>query len=144
MALELLLLCALIFIFIVSFCGLLQKIKQSYDRERMIADRITRRQAAERNSTESLTEVYVNSAYLPDVRNDNSGIFPAAPPPYSQNYMDPPPNYEDVIKTENIEIPQSDATNPALRETPDRSVVLSSPPPLHDFYIDITQKKLYK
>lgn len=37
MGFELLLLCALIFIFLISFCGLIQKIKQSYERERLIA-----------------------------------------------------------------------------------------------------------
>ncbi|KAJ8970432.1 hypothetical protein NQ317_014984, partial [Molorchus minor] len=84
MALELLLLCALIFIFIVSFCGLLQKIKQSYERERIIAERIVRRQAVpDQNSTDSFSEVYVNSGYLPDIRNESGGVFPSAPPPYS-------------------------------------------------------------
>lgn len=37
MGFELLLLSGLIFVFIISFCGLLQKIKQSYERERLIA-----------------------------------------------------------------------------------------------------------
>ncbi|KAJ8924047.1 hypothetical protein NQ315_006824 [Exocentrus adspersus] len=132
MALELVLLCALIFIFIVSFCGLLQKIKQSYDRERMIADRLARRQAADRNSGESFSEVYVNSAYQSELRGsgNESGVFPSAPPPYSQNYADPPPKYEDVIKTEDIDGPD---TGPVTRSDPPAASELprvhSSPPP---------------
>lgn len=128
MGFELLLLCALIFIFIVSFCGLLQKIKQSYDRERMIAERLTRRQA-ERNSGDSFSDVYVNSAFQSD-RNNESGIFPAAPPPYSQNYADAPPKYEDVIKTEDIDVPATvEVTRTETTTAANMPTVHSSPPP---------------
>ncbi|XP_023030084.1 uncharacterized protein isoform X2 [Leptinotarsa decemlineata] len=88
MGFELLLLCCLIFMFVVSFCGLLQKIKQSYEHERAVADRIARRH--ERNSSDS----FVNTTYV----DTESGIFPGAPPPYT--HADPPPKYEDVIKSQ--------------------------------------------
>ncbi|XP_018571946.1 uncharacterized protein LOC108911485 isoform X1 [Anoplophora glabripennis] len=127
MGFELLLLCALIFIFIVSFCGLLQKIKQSYDRERMIADRLARRQT-ERNSEDSFSDVYVNSAFQSE-RNNESGIFPAAPPPYSQNYADAPPKYEDVIKTEDIDVPATVEVTSETTNSTNLPRVHSSPPP---------------
>ncbi|CAH1972488.1 unnamed protein product [Acanthoscelides obtectus] len=87
MAFELILLSGLIFIFILSFCGLLQKIKQSYEREQIIAERLARRhEDAARRAT--IDSVYVNSAYIADIHNE-SGIFPEAPPPYicKLNYL---------------------------------------------------------
>ncbi|CAG9856224.1 unnamed protein product [Phyllotreta striolata] len=94
MTLELLLLCSLIFIFIVSFCGLLQKIKQSYQRERIIADRMARRQTGRRDAQ---SDAYINSTFVEDF-DTGSGIFPEAPPPYTQ--PDDPPKYEDIVKSE--------------------------------------------
>ncbi|XP_066152316.1 uncharacterized protein [Euwallacea fornicatus] len=96
MAFELILLGALIFIFIISFCGLLQKIKQTYDRERLIAERIARHRADTRRiSTESFTEIYVNPAFN---NSSNGGVFPTAPPPYSLFYSEAPPQYDEVVK----------------------------------------------
>ncbi|CAG9763961.1 unnamed protein product [Ceutorhynchus assimilis] len=84
MALELILLGALIFIFIVSFCGLLQKIRQTYERERLLAERLRRRPPRRVSNIEVFT------------------VFPAvaAPPPYTQNYIDEPPKYEEIIKAD--------------------------------------------
>lgn len=98
MAFELILLGALIFIFIISFCGLLQKIKQTYDRERFLAARLAQRreQQLRQRRSDSFTEVYINPSF---VSESNGGVFPtAAPPPYSQYYTEPPPKYDDVIK----------------------------------------------
>jgi len=96
MTFEIVLLGAIIFIFIVSFCGLLQKIKQTYDRERIIAERLARRreQRVQRNS-DPFEEVYINPAFTSET---NGVIFPTAPPPYSQYYVEPPPKYDEVIK----------------------------------------------
>ncbi|XP_050306207.1 uncharacterized protein LOC126743253 [Anthonomus grandis grandis] len=95
MVFELTLLGALIFIFIISFCGLLQKIRQTYDRERLLAERIARRRAQERiqrHSNDSFAEVYMNGD------NNNGSIFPEAPPPYSHYNIEPPPKYDEVVK----------------------------------------------
>ncbi|KAH1007261.1 uncharacterized protein LOC109536490 isoform X2 [Dendroctonus ponderosae] len=96
MAFELVLLGALIFIFIVSFCGLVQKIKQTYTRERLLAERLARRaeRQARRRSVD-FTDIYVNPSFNSPA---NGGIFPGAPPPYSQHYTEPPPKYEEAIK----------------------------------------------
>lgn len=117
MAIELLLLGSLIFIFIVSFCGLLQKIKQSYERERAIAERMARRHTT-RNEDNS--DAYVNTTFVEDF-DTGSGIFPCAPPPYT--HIDEPPKYEDIIKA------QADTITvvPAVNSEPTR--VHSYPPP---------------
>ncbi|KAL1493858.1 hypothetical protein ABEB36_009544 [Hypothenemus hampei] len=99
MAFELILLGALIFIFIVSFCGLLQKIKQTYDRERLIAERVVRRREQQeriRRPDDSFTEIYLNPAFGSSSLEE--GIFPAAPPPYSRYQSEAPPKYDDVVK----------------------------------------------
>lgn len=104
MAFEFVLLLTLIIIFIISFCGLLQKIKQTYQQERIIAERNAQRNAA-RNQINSISDVFVNPSFVDDrgAQHGESygGIFPGSPPPYTQTYMEPPPKYEDIFKTVN-------------------------------------------
>ncbi|XP_019866636.1 uncharacterized protein LOC109595655 [Aethina tumida] len=88
MSFEFFLLGTLIVIFLISFCGLLQKVRQTYETERRI---IERAQINNQNAATSIVELY-----NPSFDCDNEGIFPNAPPPYSQ--LDLPPNYEDIMK----------------------------------------------
>ncbi|XP_023030087.1 uncharacterized protein isoform X4 [Leptinotarsa decemlineata] len=78
----------LIIVFSISLLVLIFKMKTVYKRECLEADRIARRH--ERNSSDS----FVNTTYV----DTESGIFPGAPPPYT--HADPPPKYEDVIKSQ--------------------------------------------
>ncbi|XP_057659093.1 uncharacterized protein LOC130895667 isoform X1 [Diorhabda carinulata] len=96
MTLEVLILCSLIFVFIISFCGLLQKIKQSYERERIIAERLAHRHVPRDGSSDA----YINSTFIEDLESTDRdvGIFPSAPPPYAP--LEAPPKYEDIIKEE--------------------------------------------
>ncbi|XP_060522515.1 uncharacterized protein LOC132699675 isoform X2 [Cylas formicarius] len=128
MAFELILLGALIFIFIVSFCGLLQKIKQTYERERVIAERIARRREQEQTDrrSESFSEIYINPAFATEA----SGIFPGGPPPYSNYYLEPPPKYDDVIKVHAIDVPVETAASAETIVIEARnSTNAQSPPP---------------
>nr|CAH7761945.1 unnamed protein product [Callosobruchus chinensis] len=124
MTFELILLSGLIFIFIISFCGLLQKIKQSYERERIIAERLANRNGDAHRAT--MDSVYMNSAYIADV-NNGSGIFPEAPPPYI--YVCPPPKYDEVIKDSTIPVPTNNTT--AATQTTATSTPISSSPPAY-------------
>ncbi|KAG5889707.1 hypothetical protein JTB14_029737 [Gonioctena quinquepunctata] len=119
MGFELLLLSALIFMFIVSFCGLLQKIKQSHERERIIADRIARRHETASTNSDS----FVNTTYVET--ESTNGIFPGAPPPYSQ--MDSPPKYEDIIKSEVVVT--IDRPPGVVRNPPSESGTIPAAPP---------------
>ncbi|XP_056641427.1 uncharacterized protein LOC130448193 isoform X3 [Diorhabda sublineata] len=96
MTLEVLILCSLIFVFIISFCGLLQKIKQSYERERIIAERLAHRH----DPRDGSSDAYINSTFIEDLESTDRdvGIFPSAPPPYAP--LEAPPKYEDIIKEE--------------------------------------------
>ncbi|KAJ3661116.1 hypothetical protein Zmor_005531 [Zophobas morio] len=96
---ELILLISLIIIFIASFCGLLQKIRKSYERDRELTERVTNISSPRL----SLTEIYINPTFTPENENGqnhstNHGVFPCAPPPYTELYCEPPPKYEDIIK----------------------------------------------
>ncbi|XP_066259467.1 uncharacterized protein [Euwallacea similis] len=123
MAFELILLGALIFIFIISFCGLLQKIKQTYDRERLLAERIARRREdAQRRSTESFTEIYVNPTFN---NSSNGGVFPTAPPPYSLFYSEAPPKYNEAVKVHQANVSSIESE---LSPEPD-TVPDTGPPP---------------
>ncbi|KAJ8943007.1 hypothetical protein NQ318_008325 [Aromia moschata] len=45
------------------------------------------RQTTNRNSADSFSEIYVNSAFAPEIRSsDSSGVFPSGPPPYTRKY----------------------------------------------------------
>ncbi|XP_023030088.1 uncharacterized protein isoform X5 [Leptinotarsa decemlineata] len=88
MGLELFLLCCLIFILGLVICFWVEKTKRLHDRNQVLPNRIARRH--ERNSSDS----FVNTTYV----DTESGIFPGAPPPYT--HADPPPKYEDVIKSQ--------------------------------------------
>ncbi|XP_023030089.1 uncharacterized protein isoform X6 [Leptinotarsa decemlineata] len=72
----------------IFFCLFVYKVKLFRDLDQIHADRIARRH--ERNSSDS----FVNTTYV----DTESGIFPGAPPPYT--HADPPPKYEDVIKSQ--------------------------------------------
>ncbi|XP_056641426.1 uncharacterized protein LOC130448193 isoform X2 [Diorhabda sublineata] len=101
MTLEVLILCSLIFVFIISFCGLLQKIKQSYERERIIAVRFYAERLAHRHDPrDGSSDAYINSTFIEDLESTDRdvGIFPSAPPPYAP--LEAPPKYEDIIKEE--------------------------------------------
>nr|CAI5850245.1 unnamed protein product [Callosobruchus analis] len=125
MTFELILLSGLIFIFIISFCGLLQKIKQSYERERIIAERLANRNNEDARRA-TIDSVYVNSAYTPDVYN-GSGIYPEAPPPYI--YVCPPPKYDEIIKDSVMPVPINNAT--AATQTTATSTPMNSSPPAY-------------
>lgn len=118
MAFEFILLAALIFIFLVSFCGLLQKIKQTYDRERLIAERIARRRELQRSQRSS-----DGSFDYPDFGYEG-GILPGGPPPYTEYHIEPPPKYEDIVKIQ-VGQPQADNEN----TTANRTVEISAPLP---------------
>ncbi|XP_018571947.1 uncharacterized protein LOC108911485 isoform X2 [Anoplophora glabripennis] len=124
MFLDALFLCVLVIAFIVTFCGLVHRMVNNSCRKH---DRLARRQT-ERNSEDSFSDVYVNSAFQSE-RNNESGIFPAAPPPYSQNYADAPPKYEDVIKTEDIDVPATVEVTSETTNSTNLPRVHSSPPP---------------
>jgi len=105
MAFELLLLVALIIIFVVTFCGLLQKIRKTYERDRRQAEReLANNRTNRTNNDATLSEVYVNPTFFPEANrtSENSlgsdGVFPSAPPPYTETYCDSPPKYEDIVK----------------------------------------------
>ncbi|XP_076268630.1 uncharacterized protein LOC143201436 isoform X2 [Rhynchophorus ferrugineus] len=94
MTLEFILLAALIFIFMISFCGLLQKIKQTYDRERLIAEQLARRRGNERSQRSSDSSYGCGN----DGLTNEEGVFPGGPPAYTEYYMEPPPKYDEVVK----------------------------------------------
>lgn len=120
MAFELILLGVLIFIFIVSFCGLLQKIKQTYNRERLLAARIARRRELDRRRRldDSLDDIFVNPSF--NSSNPSDSVFPSAPPPYSLYISEAPPKYEDAVK-----VHQQTSQSERIREP----VPATAPPP---------------
>ncbi|XP_023030083.1 uncharacterized protein isoform X1 [Leptinotarsa decemlineata] len=86
MVFEVLLFCILVGLVGFFFKVFIYKLQGARERQRI--DRIARRH--ERNSSDS----FVNTTYV----DTESGIFPGAPPPYT--HADPPPKYEDVIKSQ--------------------------------------------
>lgn len=88
---ELFIIIVLIILVLVSCCGLLQKIRKSYEENP--------------GHVISVTQISVpnSNIYQPDAYSNS--VFPAqfSPPPYLE-YMDPPPKYEDLIKQNQIGI----------------------------------------
>lgn len=96
MGIELTLLIPVIVLFIISFCGLLKKIRKSYEAERIIDGKsyiilikeIRKMWVLDRNvgtlSNISIPEIYVNQSFSRESENSTSeSVFPGAPPPYS-------------------------------------------------------------
>ncbi|XP_044263612.1 uncharacterized protein LOC123010632 [Tribolium madens] len=103
MVIELVLLSGLIIIFIASFCGLLQKIRRTYEQDREYTARMTNVSSPQL----SLTEIYINPTFTENTENHSvsQGVFPCAPPPYTEVYCEPPPKYEDIIKNRDFRVP---------------------------------------
>ncbi|CAH0552018.1 unnamed protein product [Brassicogethes aeneus] len=92
MSLELFMLFLFIIIFFLSFCGLLKKIRQTYEEEsQIIVNFYAARSRRDQRSTISSMVDWHNPSFLGE-----NGIYPNAPPPYSQ--LDLPPKYEDIIR----------------------------------------------
>jgi hypothetical protein len=83
MEVELVLLAALIVIFVISFCALLQKIRKTYENDRELTERVT----SVSSQQLSLTEIYINPTFTSENENggnnNSQGVFPCAPPPYT-------------------------------------------------------------
>ncbi|XP_050507396.1 uncharacterized protein LOC114328720 [Diabrotica virgifera virgifera] len=122
MGVEVYLLFCLVFIFIISFCGLLQKIRQSYERERIIAARFRAERLARQRSTQvENSDAYINRTFVEEF-DSFSGVFPTAPPP-PYAHIEQPPKYEDIVKTQ----PEITVRYDAAQE---RTVVnIPDPPP---------------
>nr|XP_022902611.1 uncharacterized protein LOC111415260 [Onthophagus taurus] len=89
MGFELIIVVALIVLFIVSLCSLLQKIRKAYAQ-----DHVRRR-----TTDQQIFTVPTDGPPPYDNQNDaNHGVYPCAPD-YT-GYYDPPPKYDDVIKSD--------------------------------------------
>ncbi|XP_018333150.1 uncharacterized protein LOC108742436 [Agrilus planipennis] len=84
---ELFVVLVLIFVFLLSCGGLIQKVRQSYE-ERAHIIAVQRVSAAR--------QIHHNQGYYDD---SSTGVFPGGlcPPPYTE-YNDPPPKYEEIVK----------------------------------------------
>ncbi|KAG5889708.1 hypothetical protein JTB14_029737 [Gonioctena quinquepunctata] len=114
-----LLLCCAIFLFVLSIFYLLHKISTTYNRGRILSDRIARRHETASTNSDS----FVNTTYVET--ESTNGIFPGAPPPYSQ--MDSPPKYEDIIKSEVVVT--IDRPPGVVRNPPSESGTIPAAPP---------------
>ncbi|KAF2883297.1 hypothetical protein ILUMI_22886 [Ignelater luminosus] len=91
MELELFVILALIVLFLVSCCGLIQKIRENYEEDRGRVISVTQIHVP--------NQMYNNNAFHSGGEDLSSGVFPSnlTPPPYTE-YIEPPPRYEDLLK----------------------------------------------